>query len=411
MPTERRVLVRRAAIAATVVFSGLSLAGWAPLRRVEQAPALLLRPFEELLSVALPALDARELSTLAALVSDARLAWSGWERAVLGEGPPSPPGTQRLPAIVVARDEERRELVAMVPAGSVHVGAPVTHRAALVGFVTELRPGTEAGGERAVVAPLGRKDLRAVAGVWQAGAGARPVDVLVGAADERDDPRHPSLRLLSASSSVSPPPDQLCFTRDVASLGDTLPAGLLLGRLAGRRDEQPGGAARLRTGDEAVLCPLLDPYSLELLAIAGTPGAQRTPRLLGARLLATSRGPTTARLDRGLRDGVRTGDWVSQSGLYIGRVVATGGGSAVVDLSPPDDTLLCVTRDGEVRELGLRPDRWPPGWQPARGDLLALGRPALGGLLLGLVAAADEDGLRLERPEPDVSRGVTVSGP
>jgi len=61
--------------------------------------------------------------------------------------------------------------------------------------------------------------------------------------------------------------------------------------------------------------------------------------------------------------------------------------------------------------LGLQPESWPAGWQPARGDLLALGRPGIGGLLVGLVAAADEGGLRLERPEPDDARGVTVSGP
>ncbi len=135
------------------------------------------------------------------------------------------------------------------------------------------------------------------------------------------------------------------------------------------------------------------------------------PRRLGARLLATSGGATRRRLDHGSRDGVRVGDWVSQDGLYLGAVLAVAGSTAIVDVTPPAGPLLCVTREGEVRAVGLAADSWPAGWQPARGDLLAVGRPGSGGLLVGLVARADESGVQLERPAADVSRGVTVSGP
>jgi hypothetical protein len=411
MSEESRVVLRRSAAAGTLLLAAVSLAGWGPLRRAEQTPAALLRPLEELVDTVLPARAPDEEATLQALVSDARLAWEGWQQAVLRDGPPAAPGLAALPATVVARDLARRELAAVVPSGCVRPGAPATHRRMLVGFVTELRVGPELGTDLAIVAPLGRHDLRAVAGQWQPGAGARPIEVLVGPSEAGDDPHHPALSLLARTSSVAPPPDQLCWTRDVSSLGDSLPAGLLLGRLEGARDEQPGGAARLRLGDELCLRPLADPFSLELLAIAGVPAAPRKPRRLDARLMATSHGRRTARLDAGTRAGVREGDWVSQDGLYLGRVTTVTGGSALVDLAPPAGPLLCVTRDGEVRVLGLQPESWPSGWQPARGDLLALGRPGIGGLLVGLVAAADEDGLRLERPAPDDARGVTVSGP
>jgi hypothetical protein len=411
MSDESRVVLRRSAAVGTLLLAAISVTGWGPLRRAEQTPAAVLRPLEELAAGALPARSAEDSATLAALVSDARLAWDGWQQAVLHDAPPPPPGSQALAAPVVSRDLARRELWAVVPAGCVRPGAPATHRRMLVGFVTELRVGAEPGTELALVAPLGRHDLRAVAGQWLPAPGARPVEVLIGASEHGDEPRHPALTLLARTSSVAPPPDQLCWTRDVSALGDQLPAGLLLGRLEGARGEQPGGAARLRLGDELCLRPLCDPYTLELLAIAGAAPAPRVPRRLDAHLMATSRGRRTARLDAGTLAGVREGDWVSQDGLYLGRVITATGGSAIVELSPPDGPLLCVTREGEVRVAGLLPETWPAGWQPSRGDLLALGRPGVGGLLVGLVAAADEDGVQLERPASDAARGVTVSGP
>ncbi len=410
MDTDRQARLRRAAVAALVMLCVLSLGGWAPLRRLEQAPALLLRPLEELCSALVPARPPREAQAFEALVSDARLAFAGWEQSIVREGPPSPPGTQRLAAPVLARDPRRRELRVLVPAGVVRAGAPATQRAALVGFVTALEPGPEPGTELAVVAPLGSANQRAVAGEWRAGPQARPVQVLVGA-DGHDDPRRPALPVVARSSSVPPPPDQLCWTRDVSALGDSLPAGLLLGRLEAAGGESPGGAARLRLGDELVVRPLLDPFALDLVALAASPSAARVPRRLGARLLATSRGPATLRIDHGARDGVRVGDWVTQAGLWLGVVTDVGPGSAVVDAALPSTPLLCVTRAGEVRTVGLTPGSWPDGWQPARGDLLALGRPATGGLAVGLVAGADDEGLRVERLVADVARAVTVWGP
>ena len=410
MPSSSRVPLQRAALAATLCLCVLSLAGWERLRTVEQWPAVLLRPLEDVAASALPARAPSELATLQALVSDAHLGWEGWQRAVEREGPPPPPGLRQLVATVLVRDRAHRELQLLVPAGAVRPGAPVSHRGALAGFVTAVRPGPEAASELAVVGVLGRRDLRAVAASWQADPHSLQVDVLVGG-DQGSDPAHPALAILARTSSVPPPPGQLCHTRDVSALGDTLPAGLLLGRLATPMDEQPGGAARTRLGEGVVLRPLLDPFALDVLAVAGAPAAPRTPRRLGARLLATSGGATRRRLDHGARDGVRTGDWVSQDGVFLGVVVAVTGGSAIVDVTPPAGPLLCVTREGEVRTVGLAADSWPAGWQPARGDLLAIGRPGTGGLLVGLVSRADERGIQLERPHADLSRGVTVSGP
>jgi len=410
MDIDRKARLRRVAVAALLALSVLSLGGWAPLRRAEQAPALLLAPVEALCSALAPERDPGEAQVLEALVSDARLAFAGWEQSLLREGPASPPGMRRLLAPVLARDPARRELRVLAPAGSVREGAPATHRAALVGFVAAVEPGPEPGTELAVVHSLGRAGQRAVAAEWSSGPQARSVQVLVGA-DGRDDPHRPALPVVARSSSVPPPPDQLCWTRDVSSLGDSLPAGLLLGRLEAAGGEAPGGAARLRLGDTLVVRPLLDPFALDLLALAAAPGAAREPRRLGAHLLATSRGPSTLRLDRGARDGVRAGDWVTQAGLWLGVVTDVGAGTAVVDAALPDGPLLCVTRVGEVRTLGLRPASWPEGWQPVRGDLLALGRPATGGLLVGLVAGVDEDGVRVERLAPQAAQAVTVWGP
>ena len=413
MPSSSRVTLQRAAFAAVLAGSILSLAGWGPIAWAEQAPATLLRPFEDVAAVALPSLSSGDRRALVALVSDARLAWSGWERAVQQDGPPPPPGSRQIAATVLARDLAQRELIALVPAGAVRSGAPASHRGALAGFVVDVRPGPEAGTELAIVGTLGRHDLRAVAGLWQAGAKSVPVEVLIGPelGPEGGDARHPALAILARNSTVPPPAGQLCHTRDVSALGDTLPAGLLLGRLDVPQDDRPGGAARARLGEGVVLHPLLDPFGVDLLAIAGSPSAARKPRQLGARLLATSGSSGRRRLDHGSRDGVRVGDWVSQAGLYVGVVVSVVGGSAIADVTPPEGPFLCVTREGEVRAIGLASESWPSGWQPARGDLLALGRPGTGGLLLGLVAAADEDGLRLERPEPDFAAAVTVSGP
>jgi hypothetical protein len=410
MASSSRVTPQRTVLAAILVFALLSLARWAPVERVEQAPAVLLRPFEEVADSALRSPSAGEQQALGALVSDARLAWEGWQHAIEQDGPPPPRGTQTIAATVLGRDLARRELRALVPAGAVRVGAPACHHGALVGFVVDLQPGPETATELAVVGTLGRHDLRAVAGRWQASPQSVPVEVLVGA-DQGTDARHPALALLARSSTVPPPPGQLCHTRDVSALGDTLPAGLLLGRLDVPQDDRPGGAARARLGEGLVLHPLIDPFALDLLSLAGAPSAPRTPRRLGARLLATSGSSGRRRLDHGARDGVRVGDWVSQAGLYVGVVVSVAGGTAIADTTPPSGPLLCVTREGEVRTLGLDAASWPSGWQPSRGDLLALGRPGTGGLLLGLVAGIDDDGVRLERPAPDLAAGVTVTGP
>src|SRR5262245_15182156 len=172
MSEESRTVLRRSAAAGTLLLAAVSLSGWGPLRRAEQAPAALLRPLEEIAESALPGRSAQDATTLAALVSDARLAWDGWQQAVLHDAPPPPPGSEALAAPAVARDLARRELSAVVPSGSVRPGAPATHRRMLVGFVTEVRPGAEPGTDLAIVAPLGRRDLRAVAAEWLPAPGA-----------------------------------------------------------------------------------------------------------------------------------------------------------------------------------------------------------------------------------------------
>src|SRR5215468_1015778 len=98
MASSSRVTPQHSLLAAILVFAGLSLAHWAPIARFEQLPVVLLRPFEELASSALPSPSAGDRQAVAALASDARLAWDGWARAVEQDGPPPPPGTHQLAA-------------------------------------------------------------------------------------------------------------------------------------------------------------------------------------------------------------------------------------------------------------------------------------------------------------------------
>jgi hypothetical protein len=285
----------------------------------------------------------------------------------------------------------------------VTAGVTVTHRGVLLGFVRELGPAPG----RATVALLGRDDARPVAAQWSPEPGGRPIQFLVQAAD-RDEGY--AVRVAALTSRVLPPPDQLAWTRDVSDLGDTLPPGLLVGRLLGGLAEAPGGGQRIDEGGTLRLSPVLDPFAPGVVTVEVEPGASLPLRRGGARLSPTSVSDSAVRLRAGTRAGVRRGDWVCQAGLFVGIVCDVSPWSAVLDTRAPDGRLLVVSPSGQGVACGASRPSWPPGWEPAPGDLVAVGHVGTGGLVLGTVARVDEDGLVLHRLPADASRPVTVVG-
>ena len=380
-----------------------SLGGWAPVRTVEQLPAFLLAPLESLLAGWYPqGPDAIGPGPRGL----ARTAWESWEAAVWGHGRVGP-GRRPLLARVTGVPAGRNELRAEVPAGRVALGAAASHRDALVGFVGALEPGGREGTETAVIALLGTRGGRAVAAEWRLAPEARPVSFLV--AGRADDGR--ALRVEGASSTLRPPRDTPAFTRDVAALGDALPAGLLVGLFDGPREDEPGGGLLADSG-EVRLRPAVVAEALDLVVLEAEPGEAPAAPARPARLFATARATGRGRLDAGRRDGVAPGDVVRQDGLYVGRVTDAGPGSSIVDLALPAGTLLVVAAGGEVVSCTVEPGSWPRGWQPQRGDLVVWGSLGPGGLVVGAVSGLDDDGrLLVLRPEADPLRAVTVGPP
>ncbi len=379
----------------------LSLAGVPPLRWLEQGLAPLLQPLEGLLAPWAPAPDAESLLVLR---EPAQRAFGAWREEVLGPVPAAAAGREALLVPVVGRRAARHELLLAVPAGAVARDAPVTHRGALLGFVTEL----SADGLLATVALLGKPDARPVAAEWCVVPEARPVSFLLTGSGNDDDW---TLRVEAPSSSVRPPSDQLAWTRDVSALGDDLPAGLLVGRLQ-LPAERPGGGLPRASASALTLLPLIDPLAVDLVTVEGQRGAARESRRAEARLLATCRVGRTLRLDGGERAGVHRGDWVLQDGLFVGVVSESAAWSAVVDGEALPTSVLVVSPAGDVVACGPRPERWPAGWHPQPGDLVVAVHLAAGGLVVGTVDEVDDDdGFTIERLQPGAGERVEVLGP
>jgi hypothetical protein len=387
----------------------LSLLGVGPVRSAEEwlAPALI--PLDGALTDWLPAPADREW--LDALAEPAARAFHAHGKAVLGDVRAAADGRTTLLVPVLGTDRERHELLLAAPqlegVAAVEPGAVVSAHGVLLGFVREV----SADGLRARVSLLGQPSLRPVAAQWCAVAGGRPVEVLVSGAGETGEGGGLSLRMGSASSRVVPPPGQPVATRDVSALGDRLPAGLLLGLVGERGTELPGGGWIDGGGLETPLVPALDPYGQPLAALEVAPGSALTARATTGRLSGTTSGAARLRLDAGSRRGVQRGDWVVQDGLFVGIVDVVAPYSSLLSVEVPQGALLVMSPAGEVVAAGVARESWPPGWEPARGDLLATGSVFTGGLVVGRVTALDGSGLRAQRLRPDPRRDVTVVGP
>jgi hypothetical protein len=386
---------------AVLVGSLASLAGLAPVRSMEQWLSPVLGVLDRSITAALPA---REDSLLAELRAPAHEAWAAWARSVQGDVPVAAEGWDATLAPVVERRRGRHELLVAVPPGSLRPGGAVTHRGVLIGLVA----GISDDGTRATVQLLGRQDSRPIAAEWRPEDGARSVHFLLTGAERRSDVE---LRVQAASSSVPPPPGQLAWTRDVADLGDPIAPNLLIGRFSRVQSELPGGGVWMPLDEGPQLSPLLDPFALDLVMVEVEPAATLRLREVRTRLYGASASAQRRRIAAGSRSGVRLGDWVVQDGLYIGVVEVVSAFSSIVNMAIPDDSLFDVSPGGEVVAIGASAESWPTGWEPARGDLIAAGHLATGGLVIGTVASAGPAGLSLQRIAPDPARAVKVVGP
>lgn len=369
----------------------LSLAGWGPLRGLEQWAAFALRPGEWILGgVAaappeIPDVERRERERAAVL-------YPGYERAVAGERLVAP---GLLP--VVERRPQARQLVVAGTEGALAPGAAVTWRDVLVGRVGEIDGG------RAVVDLLAHRRAGAVAGEWRVSPDAPVVHFLARGDGE-------TLQLERRSSAVRPPDDEVAFTRDVRALGGTLPSGLVVGRLRLDGTDRPGGGDASSEDARARLELVVDPMALHVVAVAGAEGTMPAVRRVEARAYAVSGDDGALRLDRGSRDGVARGDWVAQDGAWVGEVARVGPRTAVVERRAPPGILLVLSDDGRLVPATAGTDGWPAHWHPGAGDRVFAGTPASGGVFVGWVDEVRERDFTLRLATIDRSGVFTVAG-
>lgn len=379
-----------------------SLGGLGPVRSIESWLSPLLLPLDAAVARWSPTPSSEELDLLH---GPAKGAWDSWCQAVLGQTDSASPGHDALLVPVVRWRANQHELDLAVPPGAVHEGAIATHRGALLGVVTSLSEDTSI----ATVALLGHHAARPIAAEWALGEPGHGVQFLLTSGGRGDEGW--SLKVEARSSSALPPPEEVVRTRDVAALGDTLPAGLLVGRMLGGNTEAPGGGRWYEAADTLRVLPLLDGQELAVVTIEVEPDAELPLRRAEAGLYASCRSPDAARLAAGSRAGLRAGDWVCQAGLFVGIVESVMPWAAVVDTRPPRTPLLVVSPDGTAVAAGQLRRTWPDGWEPQRGDLVATGHVGTDGLVVGTVGALDEDGFQIQRLLPDERLAVTVVGP
>ena len=399
---------RAGIVAAALCVASLCDVSW--VRTAEQVlvPALFLG--EDILSDVMPDVRAGLALGLAddgsdaneAIDADARAAdqaWTAWVGAV-AQRPPLP-RREVAPFVVSVEsyDAGRREIILQVPDVELEVDSPVTHRGVLLGF---LRPWSSRDeqvvvGGQARVALLGHARARAVAATWEDGS----MRFLV--ASRQDEPT-----VVLRSRRIRPLPGQLALSRNASALGDTLPAGLALGRVAPQETDLPGGAVALHTRDEPALELLLDPGSLALVAIEAPVEADLTRRALQGRLLRTLPGAQRWHLDQGLAQGVTQGDDVIQGHRWVGRVESAGPFSAIVSRALPRRSLLVSDPAGQLVPVGLNAGAWPVDWQPQDGLAVFCGLPNWGGLAVGRLGPLDHGRLTVDLGDFDPSQPVTV---
>lgn len=389
---------RAGIVAAALCVASLCDVSW--VRTAEQVlvPALFLG--EDVLSDWMPEAHPDLAPDLAADDGDASaLAWAAWVDAVAQRPPLPRPDTAPCVVSVEGYDARRQEIILQVPEVELEVDSPVTHRGVLLGF---LRPWSRRDeqvvvGGQARVALLGHPRARPVAATWQDGS----MRFLVASREEA-----PTVVLRSRR--IRPLPGQLALSRNASALGDTLPAGLALGRVAPQETDLPGGAVALHTRDEPALESLLDPGSLALVTIEAPIEADLPRRALQGRLLRTLPGAQRWHLDQGLAQGVNQGDDVIQGHRWVGRVESAGPLSAIVSRALPRRSLLVGDTAGQLIPVGLGAGAWPFDWQPQDGLPVFCGLPGWGGLAVGRLGPLDHGRLTVDLGDFDPSEPVTV---
>jgi hypothetical protein len=302
-----------------------------------------------------------------------------------------------------------QELIVRVPPGAVEVDTPVTNQGVLLGF---FRPWKRDGervesGGLARVALLGNPAARPVAALWQVSEEASPVHFILSSGADGPTIAH-------TSQDVQAPTGQLAFTRDVSLLGDKLPGGLLVGRVARPAgDDVPGGAlvASALTGERArggLLEPVVDPSSLGHVVIEVDVGVPWPCRQVDAGLFASTSRRGRLSLDVGRWSGITVDDLVVQGGVLVGRVVASGPWASQVLRELPPGRVLVVDPGGDVVPTTPQADGWPEDWTPQVGWHVVVGHRVRGGILAGVISSVAPDGFSVELPPVDPDAPVTV---
>lgn len=370
-----------------LAFSALSLLDLQPVRRAEQALVPLLAPCAGAVAWLSPKPPV-SADADADLLPLAQPLWQAWCAEV--ERRPAVPSAGRQRVLLPTRgvDPATGELLLNAADVPLEPGSAVTHRGVLVGFVQA----SSAHGRHAVAADgtarvrlVGSPNSRPVAAAWLPMDGGDPAWFLV--APGPDGPR-----IRHRSRELDPSSRPLVATRDVSDFGDRVPAGLLLGRIESVFGDKPGGGVgRALAGDER-LVPLISAHDIELVAVE-LPGTVSVPLpTLSARILLQSADGRLL-IDQGSLDGVLSGDLVVQQGRLVGRVSLCGPFSAELTLGAGAGQVLVQLHPDGVASVDPHDVRWPQGGQARPGAAVVLGRPGLGGVLVGRVTEASVDSL------------------
>lgn len=385
-------------VAALCVASLLDLG---PVRSGEQFLASLLLPLEGVVRRALP-----EVEVVDAPQQASDQAWASWWSEVARRPLPLDPSQGLLVVPVESRDARRLELRLSVPGDvTLRAGSVVTHRGILVGV---LLPWSDAQPEvvyqgHARVALLGHEDSPAVAASWRTDDGVGDVSFLL-------TPGPEGLHISHLAGAVDPRRPSVAVTRDVSALGVDVPPDLMLGTIAPRPDDAPGGGLRSGSRWADTIAPLVDADELALVAVEAPLGHSLPLVVSSGRLVPAVGGDDAVMIDCGTLHGLLPGDAVVQDGRWVGRVGKVGPTTAEVLRAPPVGALLVEVEDGLLEPLAVDAAADSSGRRPAIGRAVFSGHPALGGFYVGRIAAAGHGGFTVELPTCDPLSPVQFAG-
>lgn len=360
--------------AIVVGLAGASLLDLPGARRVELLPAPLLAPLLALLAPLRPAV-APAGPELAELLASAPAVGAAWQAELVRR--PPPPAGRELALLAVAGRDPVQGFLWLEPDGlELQPGSPVTHRGVLVGRVG-WGTGAPLGPTR--VSLVGSTGSPPLAARFHPEPGAAPVDVLI-----LGGSTGPVLARPSRGFELAGLP--LVHTRDVQALGETLPAGFLLGRIESDPIERPGGALLPRDTPLRVrLAPLIEPLEVDLVVAEVPRGWTGAVRAVEAAVLAGRADRSALLVDRGRADGLRVGDLVTQGGLLVGWVTDLAARAARVERGPPPGPLVVESVPGVLDSWDPSRSPWPEAGPLPAGQGLYLPTTDAGALLVGRV--------------------------